>query len=131
MSYDLHPHNRKLGTLHMGMLSWPWMLKQGVGLIIGYGPGARAGHSVSGPRNGAHPDDNNGFPVSGNEARMMARAAHYLAEVWKVNNREWVEMSEEERQRWRVEHCPVGLDTIEKVERFSKWAWKSKGFKIR
>jgi hypothetical protein len=131
MSYDLHPNNRKLGTFRMGMLSWPWMLDQGVGLIIGYGPGIRPGHYVSGSREGAEPGDNNGFPVSGNEARMMARAAHHLAEISKANVREWGVMSEEERQRWGVECAPVGPETIAKVELFAKWAWKSKGFKIR
>ncbi len=39
MGYDLRPRNKVAGDFQMGAFSWSWMMDNGVGLPVGYGPG--------------------------------------------------------------------------------------------
>ena len=46
MGYDLRPRNKAAGEFQMGAFSWCWMLDNGVGLPVGYGPGFAPGQFI-------------------------------------------------------------------------------------
>lgn len=137
MSYDFEPRWKNIEWFTLGACSWPWMLNEGLGLIIGVMEGKNPGSYICIPRNGLSPYDNEGFPVSAEEARMMAKAARALVACYKRLQKEWDELSPDERdgdyeynEKHKLYKIPIREDFLEKALKFAEWAEKSGGFRI-
>jgi hypothetical protein len=136
MEYDLRPRNKAAGDFHMGAFSWCWMLDNGVGLPVGYGPGFSPGSFIYRTR----PDGNcigynDGARVSAAEAKDMARVALWLAEYHDDFYAQWMKEPEDNRKRMqdsdsRLYKLPVRRDFVEKVRAFAAWATTSGGFRV-
>lgn len=140
MSYDLVPRNKELEPLYFGAFSWSWMLRAGVGLVIGTGDSiVPASYRYMPDKRGRDPNSNDGFHVTSKQAKLMAEVAKGLLSVEYGKHKEYEEASAAERERWDAPgslgtglyHLPVRKDFLEKVERFVEWAPKSGGFWIR
>jgi len=136
MGYDLRPRNKKVDGFSMGAFSWSWMLENGVGLPVGYGPGFAPAQFIY----RARPDGlcigyNDGARVTAAEAKEMAKVARWVADYQDDLYAQWMKEPEESRQRMqdntnRLYKCPVRRDFVEKVRAFAEWAEKSGGFTV-
>ena len=136
MGFDLRPRNKMAGDFHMGAFSWAWMLDNGVGLPLGYGPGFEPASFVYLARpDGKCVGYNDGAKVTAAEARDMAKIAGWLADYQDALHKEW-EKEPKERQKsmlddpHRIYRSPVRRDFIDKVRAFAEWANRSGGFKV-
>lgn len=143
MGADLKARNPAIGWYSTGGFSWSWMLDSGVGLPIGCGRGP-CGQFIYTPRTGigggpSCPYYNDGFPVTADEARAMARAAWGLVAIERHTREAWEALDAAERARiealpyrdWeRERRVPVRVDFVDKAEAFAWWAWASGGFRI-
>lgn len=138
MGFDLKPKKKDAGWFHMGALSWSWMLMEGVGLVIGTGPGKDpATFSYIPDAKGRCPNYNDGFEVSNAQAKMMAVAARGLVSVCRAVTAKWDEIPEPQRgetlkrnESLKLYKNPVRSDFIDKDEAFAEWAEKSGGFSV-
>ncbi len=102
MTFDQETKRR--GGFHLGAFSWPWMLREGVGLVVGYmrDPNSDSVCYIFQPdEKGASPTSNDNYHVSAHEARAMAMAARGLATCCRFANAEWDKMSEAEQTEAR------------------------------
>lgn len=138
MGYDLMPRNKSLEGFHFGAFGWPWMLDQGVGLVVGYAQGRVPGTFLYTPdardKQGRNLMYNDGAYVTADAARAMARAARALASAYRAINREWDELTEEQRRIQEpmkdTYRRPVREDWLDSIERFAQWAEQSQGFHV-
>jgi hypothetical protein len=136
MGYDLRPRNKSAGSFHMGAFSWGWMLENGVGLPVGYGPGFAPAQFIYRTRpDGKCIGYNDGARVTAAEAKEMAKVARWLADYQEDLYAQWMKEPEESRQRMQgntsgLYKCPVRRDFVEKVRAFSEWAGQSGGFRV-
>ena len=138
MGFSLKPRNKKLGWFEIGAFSWPWMLGEGVGYIIGYGNAkSPASFSYVPDKKGRCPAYSDGYYVSADLAWAMGQAALGLVSVYRHVAKEWDAMEPDERkeaekvnEQLRLYRTPVRKDFIDKAENFGVWAQKSKGFGI-
>ncbi|HAH24960.1 MAG TPA: hypothetical protein DCL77_14600 [Prolixibacteraceae bacterium] len=143
MSYDLVPANKELEEISMGAFSWPIILQEtGMGYILGYGAGRTPATYVFTPaKNGGSPASNDKYKVSATQAKAMAMVARGFISVKEFINKEWQEMTEEDREfkkkfaeSWkgnRPLYLPeTGQRFLDEVKKFAEFAEKSKGFKI-
>ena len=138
MGFDLKPRNKNMDWFHMGAFSWSWMLNEGVGLVLGYGPARSPGSFSYVPdKKGRCPAYNDGYYVPADLARAMGLAALGLVASCRRIAKEWDELSEETRKRdleWNEKHriykSPVRTDFVDKAENFGVWAQESKGFGV-
>jgi hypothetical protein len=134
MGYDLTPHNKAADDLHMGAFSWSWMLDNGVGLPLGYGPGFAPGQFIYRTRpDGLCVGYNDGARVAEAEAKDMAKVARWLADYQDDLYKQWMKEPEESRKRMENNHnhlykLPIRRDFVEKVRAFAAWAEASGGF---
>jgi hypothetical protein len=137
LGFDLKPRNKEIVWFHMGAFSWHWMLEAGVGLPFGYGRGVSPAQFVFTQRpDGKCIGYNDGARVTGNEARLMARLARFVAEyqrnLWNIYER----TPEKERERMKdprwesLYNVPVRRDFIDLTEQFADWAEHSRGFRV-
>ena len=136
MGFDLRPRNKNAEDYSMGAFSWSWMLDNGVGLPVGYGPGFAPASFVYRTR----PDGlciayNDGARVTAKEAKLMAMAARWLADYQDSLYDLWMKEPEEARDRMqsepgRIYKPPARRDFVEKVRAFADWAEKSGGFRV-
>lgn len=136
MGYDLRPRNKAAGDFQMGAFSWCWMLDNGVGLPVGYGPGFAPGQFIYRTRpDGKCIGHNDGARITAAEAKEMAKVARWLADYQDDLYAQWMKEPEENRQRMqdntnRLYKCPVRRDFVEKVRAFAEWAEHSGGFRV-
>lgn len=136
MGYDLRPRNKAAGEFHMGAFSWCWMLENGVGLPLGYGPGFAPGQFIFRERpDGKCVGYNEGALVTAAEAKNMAKVALWLADYQDDFYAEWMKEPEESRARMqhnsgRLYKLPVRRDFVAKVRAFAAWAEASGGFRV-
>lgn len=136
MGYDLSPRNKAAGSFSMGAFSFAWMLDNGVGLPVGYGPGYAPGSFVQQSRpDGKFVAYNDGAKVTAKEAKQMAMVARWLANHQDSLYALWMKKPEDERQRMQdspsgIYRPPVRRDFVEKVRAFADWAEKSGGFRV-
>lgn len=136
MGYDLRPRNKAAGEFQMGAFSWCWMLDNGVGLPVGYGPGFSPGLFCY----RARPDGlcigyNDGARVTAAEAKDMAKVARWLADYQDDLYALWMKEPEDRRKHMednssRLYKGPVRRDFVEKVRAFAAWAEASGGFRV-
>jgi hypothetical protein len=136
MGYDLRPRNKKVDGFSMGAFSWSWMLENGVGLPVGYGPGFAPAQFIYRIRpDGLCIGYNDGARVTAAEAKEMAKVARWVADYQDQLYALWMKEPEERRQRMqddpnRIYKCPVRRDFVEKVRAFADFAEKSGGFTV-
>lgn len=136
MGFDLKPRNKDTGDYSMGAFSWAWMLENGVGLVVGYGPGFAPAQFIY----RARPDGlcigyNDGARVTAAEAKRMAMVARMLADYQDDFYAQWMKEPEDERKRMeersdRLYKLPVRRDFVDNVRAFADWAEKSGGFRV-
>ena len=137
--YDLIPRNKNVNSFSIDGFSWPLMLNEGVGLIIGAMEGVNPSTDIYELRKGCNPYGNDGFRVTSKEAWAMAKAARNLVSGYRYIQKIWDEFSDEEKE-WRYENNknlhnfkykePVNEEFLEKVLSFADFAEKSGGFTI-
>ena len=138
MGFDLKPRNKKNGWLHLGAFTWSWMLSEGVGLIIGYGPSKNpASFSYIPDKKGRCPCYGDGYYVSADLAWAMGVAALSLVSGCRRVIKQWDELNPDDRKKeeeWNEKHriytTPVRVDFIDAAEKFGIWAQQSSGFGI-
>jgi len=136
MGFDLRPRNKKASDFSMGAFSWSWMLDNGVGLPVGYGPGFSPGSFIYRTRpDGKCIGYNDGAKVTAAEAKQMAAVAIWLADYQDDLFAQWEKLSDEERQRMRdstsnLYTLPVRRDFVAKIRAFAAWAPTSGGFHV-
>ena len=136
MGFDLSARNKDAGDFSMGAFSWAWMLENGVGLPVGYGPGFAPAQFIY----RARPDGlcigyNDGARVTAAEAKQMAQVARWLADYQDDLYAQWMKEPEEKRTQMentggRLYKLPVRRDFVDKVQGFAEWAEKSGGFRV-
>lgn len=115
------------------------MLGEGVGLIIGFMKGRTPAEYTFIPRNGLDPHSNEGFRVTADEAKAMAKAARALVSGYKFIEKQWNELTEEQREKdykhnetstsFRYK-TPIRGDFLQTALEFADFAEKSGGFTI-
>ena len=136
MGYDLSPRHKVAGDFQMGAFSWCWMLDNGVGLPVGYGPGFSPEQVCYRARpDGLCIGHNDGARVTAAEAKDMAKVARWLADYQDDLYELWMKESEDSRTRMqdntsRLYKAPVRRDFVEKVRAFADWAPRSGGFRV-
>lgn len=136
MGFDLRARNKSCDGFHMGAFSWSWMLENGVGLPVGYGPGFAPSSFIYRTRkDGKCVGYNDGAAVSTSEAKEMAKIANWLADYQDSLYEQWMLEPEDARTRMqdhpgRLYKTPVRRDFVEKVRNFASWAAKSGGFRV-
>ena len=140
MGYTLKPINKECESIDFGAFSWPIMLQDtGMGYILGYGQAKNPAQYVYQNGNMGSPVSNDGYKVTATEAKMMARIARGYISVKEFINKEWAELSEEDREReknfkyeGKLLYMPeTGEKFLEQLRKFADFAEKSKGFRIR
>ena len=136
MGYDLRPRNKAAGEFQMGAFSWSWMLDNGVGLPVGYGPGFSVGQFCCRKRpDGLCIGYNDGARVTAAEAKDMAKVARWLADYQDDLHALWMKEPEDSRTRMQDSNRglykgPVRRDFVETVRAFAGWAERSGGFRV-
>ena len=136
MGFDLRPRRKEAGEHSMGAFSWAWMLDNGVGLPVGYGPGFAPAQFISRNRpDGKCIGYNDGARVTAAEAKQMAAVARWLSDYQDDLYAQWMKAPEADRQRMQDDHSrlyklPVRRDFVDKVRAFADWAEKSGGFTV-
>lgn len=152
MGYDLSPKNEDAGSFDFGAFSFPVLLEACGYLFPCIQDGGRW-YCVfdADPRMGSEYPmllSNDGFPVTDEEARVMARIARNFVSVQRslpdeqkgeglesdgVFTRERLEkqllaaMHPEAPKKWPIK---IRADFVDKFEKFAEWAEKSGGFEI-
>lgn len=139
MGYDLNPRNKKLDSFHFGAFSWSWMLKCGVGWILGTGDGWAPGQYVEVSRpDGKSVNMNDRARVTGAEAKEMARFCRHLVRYQRTLRGLYEKEPADRRAEMEavglstrgLYNLPVRTDFVDKVEAFADWAEKSGGFTV-
>lgn len=136
MGFDLKPRHKSAAAFGMGAFSWSWMLENGVGLPVGYGPGFAPASFIYRTRpDGKCLGYNDGARVTSSEAKQMARVALWLADYHDDFFAQWETLSAEEQKRMsdspgRIYNLPIRRDFIAKVRAFAAWAPTSGGFRV-
>jgi hypothetical protein len=125
MGYDLKPKNEKEETFRFGAFSFPVLLEAcgylfscvQVGAKWCYAPGVDPRMGDTYPRLMT----NDGFPVTAEEAKIMARMArNFMA----------IQRSLPDNQAEHEKPMKIRKDFVDKFERFAEWADRSDGFEI-
>jgi hypothetical protein len=139
MSYTLNPSNKKSKPISFGAFSWPILLQEtGMGYVLGYGKSKDPAGYVYQSGNHGSPVSNDGYRVTAEDAKMMARIARGYVSVKEFVNKQWETLSIEEKERAKeITHNGKPIYTPEtsqqwlsKLIEFAEFAEKSKGFKI-
>lgn len=140
MGYDFRAVKRGVDGFHLGAFSWPWMLDQGPGLLLGYGTGLKPGsyvYKANGGARGGSPVTNDGYRVGARDAKILARLLRELADVHDHRRRAFDAESEEWRNRVtalssrdQVYKLPVRADFVAQMRGFAEWAERSGGFRV-
>ena len=140
MGYDLRPRNKKIDEFSIGAFSWPIILQEtGMGYVLGYGKSMCPGQYVYQSGNNGSPASNDGYKVTSDQAKCMAKIARGFLSVQLFVNEEWDKLNEEER----IAHEETKFDgkciyrpawrnkqVLDKIEQFAEFAEKSQGFTI-
>lgn len=138
MGYDLIPSNRKLEPFHFGSFSFPILLEACGYLYVCIHKGPRwycvFGEDKRMPIGDDYPRivSNDGFRVTAEEARIMARIARNYVIIQEKLPEENRGIEEDTSLLKSVQPWPLKIrdDFTEKFAKFSEWAPKSRGFKI-
>lgn len=127
MGYDLEPRNKSLESFHFGAFAFPCLLKL-VGFLFPFQQKTKYTF-IQGIDKRFDIDNypailsNDGFRVTAEEARIMARCARNFIVIQRNLTKEDI----------KDEYCPVKkirVDWTDHFERFARWAEKSRGFRI-
>lgn len=141
MGFDLRARKKGVEGFHMGAFSWSWMLREGVGAVVGYFPGIEPSSFFYHDRkDGRCVAYNDGAIVSAKEAKQMAFLARLLAQKEDTINAHWESTTDEYRElieganerhaTYKIYKTPVRRDFVQNVRSFADWAEKSGGFRV-
>ena len=140
MGYDFKPKNKSAGWYQLGAFSWPFMLKAGLGLVLGTGEGFKPAEFIYITR----PDKkcvqyNDGAKVTATEAKELARVARWIARIQEARIKQWEKVPADERTRMendnklmtpRIYKLPWHPEAVARFTKFADWAERSGGFSI-
>ena len=137
MSYDLTPRNKKAGDYRIGAFTWPQMLKEGLGLVLGTGDGFRPAEFIYLERpDGLCVHYNDGAHVTAKECKDLVKVSRWIADIQTGRLRQWEKVWPEEQQRMKsaerpdLYKLPWHPDVIQRFRDFADWCEKSGGFRI-
>lgn len=144
MGYDLISKNNKskIREYTIGAFSWPMFLSEtGMGYILGYGDGMKpASYVYSTLKKAGSPVSNDGYMVTASQSKAMAMVARGFISVNRFINKQWGELTEEERIRMDGLKIPGSdkelykkgwhEDRLVQLENFAEFAEQSQGFSI-
>lgn len=158
MSYDLKPRNKKVEWFRMGAFSFPILLEACGALFPCIHNGGQwycaFGVDPRMPQGDSYPTilSNDGFTVTADEARIMARIARNVVAIQRTlpdpSPEELASAGISQKMSFRREdverlllhamsgakdHWPLKIrtDFTDQFERFAEWADRSGGFEIR
>jgi hypothetical protein len=126
MGYDLRAKNEKAEDFHFGAFSFP-ILIEACGYLfsaISIGPRWCTAQPNPDPRMGeGYPMllTNDGFPVTDEEAKIMARVARNFVAIQR---------GLPDNQPEQEKPMKIRKDFVDKFEKFAEWAESSGGFEI-
>lgn len=134
MGYDFKPKNDDADGFHLGAFSWPVLLEQ-FGCLFPFTQKLKwycvFGIDERMPASDRYPRiiSNDGFPVTDEEAKIMARMArNYVAIQRTLPEQPEPEFGAPEwEQPWPRK---IRTDFVDQFEKFAEWAEKSGGFEI-
>jgi hypothetical protein len=125
MGYHLRPKNESTDAFYFGAFSFPVLLESCGYLFLCVQVGARWCYAPGAdPRMGSiYPRllTNDGFPVTDDEARIMARMARNFVAIQRS-------LPDDQPEHERP--MKIRKDFTDKFEQFAEWAEKSGGFEI-
>jgi len=140
MGYHLSPKNKKVEAISVGAFSWPIILQEtGAGYVIGYGRGRTPASYVYQEGNKGSPASNDGYKVSGTEAKMIGTVLRGYVSVQRFVNKEWDAMPPEEKEQGLKITIPdsgklyrgyVVEERLKQYEKIADFCEQSKGFSI-
>lgn len=151
MSYDLKPKNQSAGDFRLGALSFPVLLEACGYLFscINKGPHWYCVFGVDERMGNEYPrlTTNDGFPVTEEEAKIMARIARNFVAIQRSLPDENLTEDARSKSSFKQEdvmdammrgifggevNWPVKIreDWVDKFEKFADWAEQSGGFEI-
>lgn len=144
MSYDLKPRNKKIEEVRFGAFIWSIMLQEtGMGYVLGYGANITPASYVYNTGRKGSPVSNDGYRVSSDEAKAMAKVARGYISVKRFINKQYEEASDEQKNNWKsalyygekrlvkkLYEQEVSEDLLLKIEKFADFAENSNGFAI-
>ena len=137
MGMFLRPRHKELGTFHCGGFFWSWLLNEGVGLVIGAGPGIEPASFIfhgDGRKKCGDPY-NGGFRVTSKQAKEMSWSALAVLKIQQHKQRQFDALDEKMKQYIRDDNRklfspPVRSDWRIVLERFVEFSCNSGGFEI-
>lgn len=139
MGYDFSPRHEDAGRFHMGAFLWPHLLEQcGAYFICIQQPYGAKWFFISGvdermPEGDKYPRliSNDGFPVTEEEAKVLARIARNYATIQR-NLEDQPEDDNSFLKPVALQNWPrkIREDWVDQLEKFADWAEKSGGFEI-
>lgn len=151
MGYDLiarKPRDPEKSEFHFGAFTFPWLLDEGVGLVIGCAPArGPVDFSYTPDSQGRCPRYNDGFHVTVAQAKMMAAIARGLVLRDRFIYNEWLTLArgdaetalkliEEQRDLPKAHpshglyRVPANEKLLAQMEAFADFAEQSGGFSI-
>lgn len=136
MGFDFTPRNKKAGNYSIGAFSWPLMLDEGLGLVLGTGKGFKPAEFIYIKRpDGLCVQYNDGARVSARECKDLAKVARWIAAIQGARIKQWATVPPEEQQRMRddtsrIYRLPWNPDAVKKFRDFADWCDKAGGFRI-
>jgi hypothetical protein len=133
MGYDLKPNNEEAGWFHFGAFSWPVLLEQFGCLFQQVNYMSKFYVVNAGDKRfetGAMLTSNDAFPVTAEEAAIMARMTrNYVAIQRSLPEQPDMDpLGPIALQPWPRK---IRSDFVDRFEAFAEWAEKSNGFEIR
>ena len=132
MGYDLSPRRKDAGPFHFGAFSWLVLVERTMGTLYPMthdGPRwvCAFGADPRMPAGDGYPRliSNDGFRVTADEARIMARCARNYVSIQQAVR---LAMQEAPAEKWA--YLLIRQDFVDLFERFAPWAEKSGGFRI-
>src|SRR6185503_2298578 len=130
--YDLVPRRRGAGDFYLGAFAWPFLIERAFGTLypVTYqGPRwiCAFGADPRMPQGDGYPRliSNDGFRVSADEARQMARCARNLCAIQRAVA---AAAAADPSEDWKG--VLFRSDWVVKFEQFADWAEGSGGFRI-
>lgn len=138
MGFSLRARNKEVGEFTIGAFVWPILLQEtGAGYILGYGAGRTPASYVYQTGNNGSPSSNDGYKVTSEESKMIARVVKGFLSVQRFVNSEWENTNEIQKNHMDdtvggryIYRRPWNEQSLEQFERFAEFAEKSKGFTI-
>lgn len=136
MGYDLTPRKKDVLSKNGMLFTWPRILNEtGACYLFGYGtnPLSPGQYIYNGSRGPGSPVSNDGFKVTNEEAKIMAKLFKGYVFVKRGIMEEWEKKTGDEKAlilSFNNQNEPLSVEFINKVEELAEFCEQSGGFTI-